>query len=268
MTDGAFEPVRLDNYVDGRDVGHRVVRCEDRLWYVKGVNNPAALGRELLAPRLGAGVVNVVDTRRVTDPSGLIKSDGTSWTAENPYELMSRLVDSYALQDLPITDPDRAVAFELVFSLWIRRRDTHAGNKAYVENVPVFFDHGVAFDGEQGYEDIGRFLDPTEDAGHAGRWRLRKLEDGQVIDLTELREEHRRTQLATHYVIDLERTDAGMDDAVSWVEGLTEAQIRQTADEALLSAEHAGAVANLLLATQSTLAADLDRLREVLRSGG
>jgi hypothetical protein len=49
-----------------------------------------------------------------------------------------------------------------VFSLWIRRRDTHAENTDCVGDVPVFFDPGVAFDGEEGYEDSGRFFDPTE----------------------------------------------------------------------------------------------------------
>jgi hypothetical protein len=107
MADQTFEPVHLENYVDGHDVGHRVVRFEDHLWYVKPVNDYAVLGREVLAARLGAGVVNVVGTRRVTDPSQLIKSDGSSWTAEGPYELMSRLVDTYALEDLPIADADR-----------------------------------------------------------------------------------------------------------------------------------------------------------------
>jgi hypothetical protein len=156
----------------------------------------------------------------------------------------------------------------LVFSLWIRRRDTHAGNKAYVEDVPVFFDHGAAFDGEQGYEDIDRFLDPTEDAGHAGRWRLRQLDPGRVIDLSELREEHRETQFAIHYVHNLERTHSAMTEAVGWIDHLTEDQIRRTTDEALPSDDHAETVASLLVATQSTLAADLDRVRELLACTG
>jgi hypothetical protein len=97
MADPTFQPLHLENYVDGRDVGHRVVQFQDRLWYVKPVASPAVLGRELLAARLGDGVVNVVDTRRVYDPSELIRSDGSPWAPEEPYELISRLVVLAAL---------------------------------------------------------------------------------------------------------------------------------------------------------------------------
>ena len=264
MTDHAFEPVHLSNYVDDVEVGHRVVAFEGHLWYVKPVADLRVLGRELLAATLGAGVLNVVETRRVSGSTELICWDGSRWSPESQYELIARLVDSYALSDLSIADVDRAVAFELVFSLWIRRRDTHAGNRAYVGGIPMFFDHGVAFDGEPGYQAIERFLDPTEDAGHAGRWRMRLLAPGQAINLPNLREDQRDTQLATHYVRDVERAHAAMNDAVDWIVGLPEQHIRETAERTLLVPGQATAVADLLLATQSTLRADIELVRQVL----
>ena len=264
MSGAAFEQVRLENYADAADVSHRIVKFDGKLWYVKPLDDQRVVGRELLAPLLGADVVNVAATRRVSDHSQLLCIDGSSRIPERPYEVMCRLAQDYRREELPITDLDLAVAYELVFSLWIRRRDTHAGNRDFVGGVPIFFDHGVAFDGEEGYEDVGRFFDPTEDAGHAGRWRLRTLPPGARLDVRALREEQRETQLAIHYVYDVERARSALADAAGRIESITDQQISSAIDGAGLAHDHAAHVARLLLTTRSTLRPDIDRLQQVL----
>ena len=48
-----------------------------------------------------------------------------------------RLAQDCSIKDLPIKDLTRAIAGELVFSLWIRRRDAHFSNRALVDGFGV-----------------------------------------------------------------------------------------------------------------------------------
>lgn len=116
--------------------------------------------KELLGYLLGAGLVNVAEVRLAP------KSPA-------PRMALVRLAENYRRADLPVQDLDEAVASELAYSLWIRRRDTHGFNRAYVDGVPLFFDHGAAFE----YERLRRFFRSGPDNGYVPSWRVVRWED-------------------------------------------------------------------------------------------
>ena len=120
-------------------------------WAVKPKGRREALGYQLARGRL-----NVPEVRLLP-------------RAEGPPRALVRLAKDYTVDDLPIRDLDEAVAAELAFSLWIRRRDTHAYNRAYVGGIPIFFDHGAAFEVSL---ELDRFLRHGPDNGFVPAWRV------------------------------------------------------------------------------------------------
>ena len=97
---------------------------------------------------------------------------------ENTY--LVRFGPDLDVNEIPIKDPDRALACELVFSTWIRRRDAHAFNRVYKFGVPIFYDFGTAFLGEPKIIDLNRFFGPPRNSGWAGCWRITQ---GTALDL-------------------------------------------------------------------------------------
>ena len=90
---------------------------------------------------------------------------------------MVRLAHSYSIEELPNKTLEEAVATELVYSVWVRRRDAHTENRVYVKGIPIFFDFHVAFLGEPNLSDINVFFSQTEDYGRAGLWRVKTWGD-------------------------------------------------------------------------------------------
>jgi hypothetical protein len=72
------------------------------------------------------------------------------------------------------------IAGELVFSLWVRRRDAHPWNRAYVGGVPGFFDHHTAFGAEADNVSLDGFFREGDNAGFTSRWRARILPEGEL----------------------------------------------------------------------------------------
>jgi hypothetical protein len=103
----------------------------------------------------------------------LTGSSGRAVVVETDRTIIVRPIQEYGLDELTLKDLDEAVASELVLSLCIRRRDTHAGNKGYVDGVPVFFDHHIAFD-EYGdvVQTAEQFFAENGDGGYASKWAL------------------------------------------------------------------------------------------------
>jgi hypothetical protein len=140
--------VHLGNW---HDKDHPLVEIHDERWMLKPEG-----GREVLATLLGGTRLNIAEAR----PWGRT-GDGARAAV--------RLAENYRLGDLLISDLDEAVASEMVFSAWTRRRDSHAFNRAYVRGVPIFFDNGVAFDPTQSLED---FMQTGPDFGYVPSWRV------------------------------------------------------------------------------------------------
>lgn len=164
----------------GARVGTTVVDGERWAWKSRG-------RREALGYHLASGLLNVPEVRLQPQPDG-------------PPIALVRLAENYALADLPIGDLDEAVAAEMAFSLWIRRRDTHAYNRAYVDGIPMFFDHGSAFAVAR---DLEHFLREGPDTGFVPAWRV----EAWAYEPTTLgtRWLNGATGLAVHPVRDTER---------------------------------------------------------------
>lgn len=128
--------------------GKKILRFKEKHWFVKCKPNPEEQKRDHLAYILGRGWTNIAEVLPLSEGEfdNLHRVDVVlpKWATMNNTNLV-RLVGDYTIDQLPHTDIDRAVASELVYSLWIRRRDTHAANRAYINCVPVFFDHQTAF---------------------------------------------------------------------------------------------------------------------------
>jgi len=149
---------------------HVVVKGEKKLWVVK--HKPGSKDeekRDLLAYLLGHQFANVAEVK-LLDSSEHSQIKNLSNKGENSLvtnTFIIRLGGSYSTHELPCKTLEQAVANELIYSLWIRRRDTHANNRAYTDKgIPVFFDHQTAFLGEP-KSDINTFFSRSGE-GHAG----------------------------------------------------------------------------------------------------
>ena len=153
----------------------------DKLWVVKPCISRDDLRRELLVHSLSKGLVNAAEIipASFNDIYHLFGMGLVDNTASPDNTLLVRLAQEYARKELPLQDVDYATAGELVFSLWVRRRDVGNYNRAYThDGVPVFFDYHASLNSEPGLQDSKAFFDRDGPHGHAGNWRV--VEDKSV----------------------------------------------------------------------------------------
>jgi hypothetical protein len=158
----------------GRDCVRNLISAGDQVWFLKS-KSKAEKKRDLLASHLAAGWLNVAEARDLTADEfralqHLELLPASPLNAEGTY--LVRFALDYDVKALAIRNPDVALAHELVFSLWVRRRDAHAFNRVYKDGVPIFFDFGTAFLGERRLVDLKKFFRRGPDPGWAGWWRL------------------------------------------------------------------------------------------------
>ncbi len=164
----------LRNIHDEPMIGFLVV-WDGRLWLRK----PNGTWPEVLGCRLGQSWLNVAETVAGSEASGATDLNGAPIeTAGGPP--LVRVGQTSAVDGLPIRDLDEAIASELAFSLWTRRRDAGAWNRVYLEGVPVFFDHHIAFGTEDDHRSLDGFFKRGSNGGYARQWRLKRLENGEV----------------------------------------------------------------------------------------
>ena len=169
------------NLVAPELIGHTdktLVKFDNKYWYVKKLRPPEHKKPDYLGWLVGKDIANVAEVRTlspeelsqlVTLPT--LSPIGSTISNENTY--LIRLVNSYTDDEILLKTNDEATAYELVYSVWIRRRDAHAFNKVYRKDVPIFFDHQTAFLGEPHLQNIQIFFqEPPNDYGCAGAWRV------------------------------------------------------------------------------------------------
>jgi hypothetical protein len=159
-----------------------------------------------------------------------------------------------------VHDLDDALARELVFSLWIRRRDAHAWNRVYVAGVPVFFDSHIAFGVEPNHVPLDGFFEMGCDDGYAGRWRTRVL--GQDETPTTNGERALPQGEAAHRVRDLVAFDRYLGHAAQRIGEFSDSELR--AEAWASGVPNAREVASLLGRTRDELNEGVERLRIVL----
>ena len=192
--------------------GHFVVSDGEKLWIVK--HKPGSVDeekRDLLGYLLGYRFANVAEVKLLAlQEHEQIKT----LTNKNESSLLTntffvRLAGAYSPEELPCKTLEEAVATELVYSTWIRRRDAHVLNRVYIEGIPIFFDFQTAFLGEKGLADIKIFFsEPPADYGRASAWRTRESSD--IITTSQARAGDKRV----HYVRDLSAFKKQIDSAV------------------------------------------------------
>jgi len=233
----------------GRDHAPLMREYDGSWWY------PKDRGRaELLAHVLAAGRINLAEVRPA--PSEWVMS---------PNAVMVRLGQQYRLEDLPIRHLDEAVAAELVFSLWIRRRDTHAFNRVYVEGVPVFFDHHIAFGAEEASVGVeGFFRDGAGGPGWVPSWRVEQIRNDRRPETLAMRDHNRATGLAIHAIDD---PQALFEALARWTEewqAIDLGHLETTVSRVGYRDDEVGMVCNLLRQSQVELAAMVGRMRRML----
>jgi hypothetical protein len=156
----------------GRDCASRLVSLGEQIWFVK-CKDEAEKKRDLLASQLAAGWLNVAEARNLSRAEFARLQQLELPTPSNlAGTYLVRFALDYDLDGLPIRDPDIAIAHELVFSLWVRRRDAHAFNRVYKRGIPIFFDFGTAFLGERRLVDLRTFFRRGPNPGWPGWWRV------------------------------------------------------------------------------------------------
>jgi len=253
-----IEKEELVDYSD-RSVVADVVSAQGHCWRWKR----GLAWREILAYRLGLEIANVATAIRSLRSVQATYSSGAVADLTDLDSSLIRLIQDYRLDEFVLRDNDAAIAAELAFSLWVRRRDAHAWNRAYVHGVPGFFDHHAAFDAEIENESLDSFLRPGDNAGYAGNWRLRPLAVGEVpTTLGERRADHRA--LAIHRVHSRDAFDRALRTAAVRIQNVSSDAIRASTVEA--GAPESSGVAELLIHWRDELPDALARAIPILDS--
>lgn len=171
---------------------------------------------------------------------------------------------SYSLDELPCKTIEKAVAMELVYSTWIRRRDTYADNRVYISGIPIFFDHQTAFLSESKYAHTTAFLKFNPDYGHPFFWRVKQISG--VMTTERARGVNRQEDKAHHYVNDLDLFKDELDHAEkTLVEAIPQnlkSLIRSTGFDDLF----VDIINNFLLNNLHTLPNDCRQMKEIIFS--
>jgi len=254
----------------GRSVSQRdkrVIGFNGKHWFVKFKPDPEEQKRDYLAYILGRNWANVAEVLPLSESEfGDLRQFGVylpEWATMMNTNLI-RLVGDYTIDQLPNIDINEAVASELVFSLWIRRRDTHAANRAYISSVPVFFDHQTAFLGEPHLGDPNLFFHRGRDAGHAGRWRVEVIRHETIISTSEIRQIGWARDIALHFVRDLSRFNNCVKDAVERVQRQNREEWFQAARTAGYSETRADEITTFLEKNCTELDVAVEKMRTVI----
>lgn len=245
--------------------GHILIRDGEKIWVVKHKSGYIdEEKRDLLGYLLGRKFSNVAEVRLLNREEHqeirILTGKDESSTVNNTF--LVRLVGSYIIDELPCKTTDEAVASELVYSTWIRRRDTHVDNRAYVGGLPLFFDHQTAFLGEPELADIVTFFMVPADYGHAGAWRVRQVEDEMIT--SKIREGNRTIVGAHHYVHDLENFKYKIEDAKSALKNSLQDGWENLIVQAGFTDSKKDSITNFLKSNLETLDNDIEVMRQII----
>ncbi len=244
-----------------------VIKDRDKYWFVKykpGTRDQEK--RDLLAYLLGKSICNVSEVKLLSDSehaeikTKLNLDEGSN--INNTF--LVRLAGSYSLSELPNQTIEKAVATELVYSIWIRRRDTHALNRVYVDGIPIFFDHETAFLAEPRWAHSTMFFRDNPDYGHPGYWRIKKLSSSEKMETMKARSTPNPNDRAHHYVYNLGEFKKEIVKAEESVKNLTSSNLKQTIIEAGFNQAEADHIDNFLKNNLFTLSNDIEQMKEII----
>jgi hypothetical protein len=244
----------------GRSIADALVEWNHHIWYAKPCHGEP--WREVFAWRLGQPWLNIAE---VVYPDNV---QGANWRGGRPFEehgnaslVLVRIGQDYKSEELPIQDLDTAIATELVFSTWIRRRDAHPWNRTYISGLPIFFDHHIGFGAEAANLPIATFLRVGDDGGYAGRWRVRTLPASETPTTSGEREAS-GGRMAIHRIRDVARFPSLLHDAVSRIRQFDRFELTSLAKSSRVTQPEI--LVEFLAQTQDRLDDELAKLQAVL----
>lgn len=165
----------------GSSIKEVVAYGDGKLWFLNTVGNvdPLRTPRSCLGYLLGKPFANVAEIQALTEEAAQeLRNIGLPGASSRCF--IVREASGYIVGELPCKGLDEAIAAELVFSLWIRRRDVHNENHSFTcDGLPVFFDFDVAFVAEGTGEGIEEFFSRA-DRGYAGSWRVFEVPEADL----------------------------------------------------------------------------------------
>ena len=219
--------------------------------------------RDLLGYLLGHKFANIAEVKLLSPEEHkeikILSGRGDDSTPSNTY--LVRLAGSYSLDELPCKTTEEAVATELIYSTWIRRRDTHVDNRCYINGVPIFFDHHVAF-GAEGVLTAEAFFTAAASYGHASFWRVKEIPDQMTTLIA--RNVDRNVAGAHHYIHDLDEFRKQLDTKVKELPALIGNDWKKLIFEAGFTSEDVESIYTILKNDLSNLEQDIDRMKQTI----
>lgn len=249
------------------DLLPRVIKDQDKFWFVKykpGTHDQEK--RDLLAYLLGKSVCNVSEVKLLSDSEHAeIKTKLNLDEGSNKNNtFLVRLAGSYSLSELPNQTIEKAVATELIYSIWIRRRDTHALNRVYLDGIPIFFDHETAFLADPQWAHSTMFFRDTRDYGHPGYWRIKTMPLSEKMETMKARNTPNINDRAHHYVYDIEEFKKEIPQAEELIKKLASSDLKQTIVDAGFNQGDAEHIDNFLKNNLVTLSNDIEQMKEII----
>lgn len=241
-----------------------VVTDSSKDWVVKPRNVATnEEKRDLLGYLLGYKFANIAEVKLLTPEEHneikILSGRGDDSTPSNTY--LVRLAGSYSLDELPCKTVEEAVAAELVYSTWIRRRDTHVDNRCYITGVPIFFDHHIAF-GAEGVLTAEAFFTAAASYGHATFWRVKEIPD-QMTTL-KARSVDKNLAGAHHYVHNLQEFKNQVDKKVKELPAVLGDNWKSLISQAGFTNEEMEAIYQILANDLNNLESDIERMKQTI----
>lgn len=249
------------------DLLPRIIKNQDKFWFVKykpGTHDQEK--RDLLAYLLGKDVCNVSEVKLLSDSEHAeIKTKLNLDEGSNKNNtFLVRLAGSYSPSELPNQTLEAAVATELVYSIWIRRRDTHALNRVYLNGIPIFFDHETAFLADPQWAHSTMFFRNNPDYGHPGYWRVRTISDSEKMETMKARNTPNINDQAHHYVYSLEDFKKEIIKAEQSVKNLASSDLKQAIIQAEFNQAEVEYIDSFLKNNILTLSNDIEQMKEII----
>lgn len=247
--------------------GHVLVTDGQKIWVVKHkAGTVDEEKRDMLGYLLGKEFANITEVKLLDQEEHqqicVLSFKGSDSTPANTF--LVRLGGSYSISELPCKTVEKAVATELVYSTWIRRRDTHVDNRAYISGIPIFFDHQTAFLAESKYAHTTAFLKFNPDYGHPASWRVRQI--SEVMTTEKARHVEKQEDKAHHYVNNLDLFREELDLAENTLRDVVPSDLKPLIRGVGFNDVSVEIINNFLVNNFHTLPNDLKQVKEIIFS--
>ena len=253
----------MKDYWGNRFDDNRLIDFEEKKWFLKKKKSVNEFKRDYLAWLLGKDFLNIAEVKPIDDRIltmlDLKETDESKW--------LVRIGESYKDNELIIHDLDKAVAYELVFSIWIRRRDTHTFNRVYtLSGLPVFFDHQTAFLGEPYLTDINYFFNSNLDRdGYASMWTVVVKDSSTIISTSKAQEyETSERPKTVHFINAWDSFEDYVIEAVKYIKNMR-LNYSQLIKKAGFEKQEVDDISGFLIQNRNDLGSDVKEMFKVLK---